>query len=93
MITKAWSRIVLGKNGLLYPMLLIAAIAVIIFSALGVATLTGLIPAAQSDSAKRQGPPTKQPPPSAQPPAKGAAPTRTVGEKFRIVNGQPVAIG
>jgi len=92
MKNKAWSGTVLGKNGWLYPMLVIAAISVIIFSALGVATLTGLIPAAQSDSAKRQGPPSKQPP-SAQPPAKRSAPTRTVGEKFRIVNGQPVAIG
>jgi hypothetical protein len=39
---------VLSRNGLLYPMLLIAAISVILFSALCVATLTGLLPRAES---------------------------------------------
>lgn len=83
----------LGKNGLLYPMLLIVAISVIIFSALGVATLTGLIPTAQSDSVQQPEPRPKTQPQSVQPPAKRAAPTRTVGEKFRNVNGQAVAAG
>ena len=75
---KTWSGKVPGRNGLLYAMLLIAAISVIIFSALGVATLTGLIPAAQSDSAQRRGPPPNKQPQSVQPPAKpaSAAPTR-----------------
>jgi outer membrane lipoprotein SlyB len=40
---KVWSR-----NGLLYPMLVIAAISVIVFSVLGVATMTGLLPRAES---------------------------------------------
>lgn len=45
---KALSRKVLGRNGMLYPMLLIAAVSVIIFSAFGVATMTGLLPRAES---------------------------------------------
>lgn len=36
------------KRGLLYPMLLIAAIAVIVFSAMGIATMMGWMPAALS---------------------------------------------
>jgi len=48
MKNKAWSGTVLGKNGWLYPMLVIAAISVIIFSAFGVATMTGLLPRAES---------------------------------------------
>jgi outer membrane lipoprotein SlyB len=36
------------RNGLLYPTLLIAAIAVIVFSAVGVATMTGVLPSALS---------------------------------------------
>jgi hypothetical protein len=44
---------VLSRNGLLYPMLLIAAISVILFSALGVATMTGLLPRAESMSDAR----------------------------------------
>ena len=38
----------LNRNGLLYPMLVIAAISVIVFSAFGVATMTGLLPRAES---------------------------------------------
>jgi outer membrane lipoprotein SlyB len=34
------------RQGLLYPMMLIAAISVIIFSILGIATMTGLLPSA-----------------------------------------------
>ena len=41
---KALRRRVLGKNGMLYPMLVIAAVLVIIFSAFVVATITGLLP-------------------------------------------------
>ena len=47
----------LSKNGLLYPMLIIAAISVIIFSALGVAMMTGLLPHAGSE-ASTYSPPT-----------------------------------
>ena len=47
---KALSRRVLGRNGMLYPMLVIAAVSVIIFSAFGVATMTGLLPRAESMS-------------------------------------------
>ena len=39
---------ILSRNGLLYPLLVIAAISVIIFSALGVATMTGFLPRAES---------------------------------------------
>jgi hypothetical protein len=39
---------VLRRNGMLYPMLLIAAVSVIIFSACGVAMMTGLLPHAES---------------------------------------------
>jgi outer membrane lipoprotein SlyB len=38
----------LNRNGLLYPMLVIAAISVIVFSVFGVATMTGLLPRAES---------------------------------------------
>ena len=77
---KEWSGKVLDRNGLLYPMLLITAISVIIFSALGVASLTGLIPAAQSDSVQQPESQPKMQPQSVQPPAKPAraAPTRIV---------------
>ena len=80
------------KNGILYPMLVVAAVSVIIFSAFGVASLTGLIPTAQSDSMQQpESQPKMQPhsvqqpgsrpktqPQSVQPPAKPAraAPTR-----------------
>ncbi len=89
MKNKAWSGKVLGKNGWLYPMLVIAAILLIIFSALGVATLTGLIPAAQSGSAQQQAPPPNKQPQSVQPPAKRAAPTRiaaTACDNCGVVN-------
>ena len=45
---KAFRKNVTGRNGILYPMLVIAAISVIIFSAFGVATMTGLLPRAES---------------------------------------------
>ena len=78
MESKALSGKVLGRNGLLYPMLLIAAVSVIIFSALGVASLTGLIPAAQSNSVQQPEPRPNKQPQSVQPPAKPAraAPVR-----------------
>ncbi len=44
------------RNGILYPTMLIAAIAVIIFSAVGIATMTGLLPGAIS-SKNEQGVP------------------------------------
>lgn len=37
-----------GKGGLLYPMLVIAAIAVIVFSVTGIATMMGWLPSALS---------------------------------------------
>lgn len=36
------------RNGMLYPMMVIAAISVILFSVVGIATMTGFIPNAQS---------------------------------------------
>jgi len=50
METKLLGKSLLARNGLLYPMLVIAAISVIIFSAFGVATMTGLLPRAESMS-------------------------------------------
>ncbi len=46
-------RTLLDRNGILYPMLVIAAIAVIIVSAVGVAMVTGLLPRAESTSEQR----------------------------------------
>lgn len=48
MEAEVWSKKILGRNGLLYPTLVIAAVSVIIFSAFGVATMTGLLPRAES---------------------------------------------
>jgi outer membrane lipoprotein SlyB len=42
-----------NRKGLLYPMLLIAAVSVIIFSAFGVAMMTGLLPRAESMGVER----------------------------------------
>ncbi len=39
-----------GKNGILFPSLVIAAVSVVIFSAFSVAALTGVIPTAQSNA-------------------------------------------
>lgn len=39
-----------GRRGLLYPLLIIAAVAVIIFSAIGAAALIGWLPRAQSET-------------------------------------------
>lgn len=38
------------RTGILYPLLLIAAVMVILFSVIGIATMMGLIPAASSES-------------------------------------------
>lgn len=67
----------LDKNGLLYPMLVIAAILVIILSVFGVATITGLIPTAQSGSMPQQDLRQKTQPQSVQPPAKPTRATLT----------------
>jgi outer membrane lipoprotein SlyB len=67
----------LSRNGILYPMLVIAAVAVIIFSAFGVATITGLIPAAQPNSVQQQDLGPKTQPQSAQPAVKPARTTST----------------
>lgn len=52
-----------GRNGgILYPLLLVAAIAVIVFSIIGIATLTGLMPNASStnDSSASSDPAVKK---------------------------------
>ncbi|HSQ04282.1 MAG TPA: glycine zipper 2TM domain-containing protein, partial [Burkholderiales bacterium] len=56
------------RQGLLYPLMLIAAIAVIVFSILGIATMTGLLPSALSGYRPETEPShaTKAPQPSAQ---------------------------
>jgi hypothetical protein len=41
-------------RGILYPMLVIAAISAIIFSVVGVATVTGVLPVAQSNTEQAQ---------------------------------------
>ena len=42
-------------GGILYPLLLVAAIAVIVFSIIGIATMTGVVPNASThDGADRQ---------------------------------------
>lgn len=51
MQTKILRKKVLGRNGMLYPMLVIAAVSVVIFSAFGVAMMTGLLPRAESMNA------------------------------------------
>lgn len=50
--TRALSRSSAGEyqGGLLYPTMLVAAIAVIIFSVIGIAAITGLLPMAASTS-------------------------------------------
>lgn len=77
MEVKLLSKNVLDRNGMLYPMLLIAAISVIIFSVFGVATMTGLIPTAQSNAVQQESRP-KIESQSVRRPAKSAraAPTR-----------------
>jgi outer membrane lipoprotein SlyB len=65
------------RSGMLYPMMLIAAVSVIIFSVVGIATMTGLMPSARSgDAAVAAGAPTtatKQ----ASAPAAASQPART----------------
>jgi outer membrane lipoprotein SlyB len=61
-------RNLVGRSGILYPMLVIAAVAVIVFSAFGVATMTGLIPAVQSNSVQEQDSREKMQPQSVPPP-------------------------
>ena len=48
MQTRIFGKKLLDRTGILYPMLVIAAVSVIIFSAFGVATMTGLLPRAES---------------------------------------------
>ena len=78
METRNLSQNFFGRNGILYPMLVIAAVAVIIFSAFGVAMMTGLIPTAQPNSVQQQDLQPKTQPQSVQPAAKPAraAPNR-----------------
>jgi len=52
---KMLNRKLLGRSGILYPMLVTAAAAVIILSAVGVATMTGLLP--RADSSMTSAPP------------------------------------
>lgn len=64
------------RSGILYPLMLIAAVAVIIFSVVGIATMTGLIPTARSgsDPAAASEPASGGKHPSA--PASSAKPTK-----------------
>jgi hypothetical protein len=83
----------LDRNGILYPMLVIAAVWVILLSIFGVATITGLISTAQSNSVQRQDSRPKTQPQSVQPPAKTARATPTriacaawVGGRFHVAS-------
>lgn len=64
------------RSGILYPLMLIAAVAVIIFSVVGIATMIGLIPTARSgsDPAAASEPASGGKQPSA--PASSAKPTK-----------------
>ena len=42
------------RRGILYPMLVIAAVSAIIFSVFGVATVAGILPVAQSNTERAQ---------------------------------------
>jgi outer membrane lipoprotein SlyB len=42
-----------NRDGILYPLMLIAAIAVIIFSVVGIATMTGMLPGSLSTHEQR----------------------------------------
>ena len=48
MEARTWGKKMLDRNGILYPMLVIAAVSVIIFSMLGIAMMIGLLPRAES---------------------------------------------
>ena len=48
MEARTWGKRMLDRNGILYPMLVIAAVSVIIFSMLGIAMMMGLLPRAES---------------------------------------------
>ncbi len=74
METQDLGRTFLGRNGILYPMLVIAAVGVIVFSAFGVAAITGLIPTTESNTVQHQDIRPNTPPQSVPPPAKPAAP-------------------
>lgn len=68
------------RSGILYPVMLIAAIAVILFSAIGIATMMGWLPTALSGG-DRAATPDSTPPPAkavdrAPPPAKSSAASR-----------------
>ena len=65
------------KGGILYPMLLIAAIAVIIFSVLGIAAMTGYMPSALS----------KNGPDAASEAASGDAPAKNPGKPRPAADG------
>ena len=48
MEAKIWGKRMLDRNGILYPMLVIAAVSVIIVSMLGIVMMMGLLPRAES---------------------------------------------
>ena len=48
MEARIWGKKMLDRNGILYPMLVIAAVSVIVFSMLGIAMMIGLLPRAES---------------------------------------------
>jgi len=52
----------LGRTGILYPLLIIAALAVTVFGVLGVVSMTGVFPRAESMSATRSPSRTEAPP-------------------------------
>lgn len=61
------------RPGILYPLMLIAAIAVIVFSAAGTATIMGWLPDARSRAAEERETQEKAPAPGVRAPARSAA--------------------
>ena len=79
-------------GGILYPLLLVAAIAVIVFSIIGIATMTGVVPnattshegaARQSGAAQKGKPATMEVPRRGSPPAAGSPRTASGVETER----------
>jgi outer membrane lipoprotein SlyB len=75
-----------NKNGMLYPLMILAAISVIIFSVVGIATMTGQVPSAFSSSQRtHEGPRADEPAPGRERAVSPAVPAQRKGVKSRQV--------
>lgn len=77
------------RSGLLYPMMLIAAIAVIVFSVAGIATMMGWMPGALSGSGPAAKPATDRPHAAAGAPASASCSECGVIESVRAIEFEP----